>query len=392
MGSASDRPGSASVRTGPARRATLRDRAAATAVDVVVVLAVCLFVPQPFPPVVPLLLMVAYQALTTWWLRASLGKALLGLRVIRLDGDVTLWWSLLRAGPGQLGLTIFGLGWVMAALAPDRRPLHDRVLRGDVLVVEPTSVPAHRAAARLADWARRRQDVAQRKQNRTWGGLTLLWAWLAGLGGAVQRAVDWLHGGGASGQSAAVTMSTSAAAAVGGAAAAAVAVVLAPFPPLGGAAEWLVSPRQWVGTPESSDLGAGAAAGPDITGVWLGGSSRDPYEITNDGEGFSISRTVSLEDVDECGQWTQALRPVPGQEAESPAFRFDGGDVMADVERCYEILDELIGPTDTSLVHPVDRLIYDSERDRIAFWFPASHPDDPERVTDVGPHYLYRAP
>lgn len=233
------------------RHAPLRARVAAALVDGVVLVVVCAFLPQPFPPVLPLVLLVCYQTLTTWWLRASVGKALLGLRVVRLEGEVTLAWALLRAGPGYLVLTALGLGWALAAVPPDRRPLHDRVLGADVIVVEASVRSLHQAGARLAHWARQRDSVAERKRGRTAAALAMLWAWLAGLGTAVQRFVDWLRGADTTGPSAVSSLSTSAAATISGVAAAGIAVLLAPVPPLANAADWLVQPRYWATSPTS---------------------------------------------------------------------------------------------------------------------------------------------
>ena len=288
MGAAAESPGSPTTAlTGERGHARMRARAAAAVVDGVVLLVVCAFLPQPFPPVLPLALLVCYQALATWWLRASVGKVLLGLRVVRLDGDVTLAWALLRAGPGYLVLTVVGLGWALAAIPPDRRPLHDRVLGADVVMVETAALAPRQAAVRLADWARRRQLVAERKGDRTRAALAVLWAWLAGLGAAVQRFIDWLRGADATGPSAVSTLSTSAAATISGFAAAGVAVLLAPVPPLADAAAWLVEPRYWAGAaPEQSPgtLSTQAADEPptgqadlSLQGWWAAGPSLPPF-------------------------------------------------------------------------------------------------------------------
>jgi uncharacterized RDD family membrane protein YckC len=231
------------------RHAPVRARFAAAVVDGAVLVLVCALLPQPFPPVLPLALLVSYQSLTTWWLRASVGKALLGLRVVRLDGKVTLAWALLRAGPGYLVLTALGVGWALTALPPDRRPLHDRILGADVIRVQAPVGSLSQAGIRLADWASQRKDVAERKRGRTAAALAMLWAWLAGLGTAVQRFVDWLRGADATGPSAVSRLSTSAAATLSGLAAAATAVVLAPVPPLANATDWLMAPRYWATSP-----------------------------------------------------------------------------------------------------------------------------------------------
>lgn len=237
-----------SSRKPPTRRrhAPIRARLAAGVIDVAVVALVCAFLPQPFPPAVPILLLVIYQALATWWLRASLGKALLGLRVVRLDGDVTLAWALLRAAPGYLVLTVFGLGWAAAAMRPDRRPLHDRILGSDVILVEAATLWPRQATARLTRWARDRESVDHRRRGSR-AALAALWAWLAGLGAAVQRAVGWLRDDAAAGPSIAATMSSAARTWAITTASVIAAGVLAPVPPLQGAAEWIVTPRTWLG-------------------------------------------------------------------------------------------------------------------------------------------------
>ncbi len=264
-------------------RAPLRTRMGAAGVDLVVVAAVCAFLPQPFSPAVPIVLFVVYQGLATWRLRASLGKALLGLRVVRLEGEVTLAWALLRAGPGYLVLTVFGLGWLAAALPPDRRPLHDRVLGSDVILVEAASVRPRQAAVRLSRWARERESVAKRRGDHA--ALAVLWAWLVGLGAAVQRVIDWFRDGAASGPSVAGTMSGAAKVWVVSGASLVVGVVLSPVPPLQDVAEWIVTPRTWIGaapaqgpTPEEARLAlqvwvADAVGRPDAQVPWCGESS-----------------------------------------------------------------------------------------------------------------------
>lgn len=272
-------PSMSSVREPPAarRHAPIRARMAAGLLDLVAVALVCAFLPQPFAPILPVLIFVTYHVLATWWLRASLGKALLGLRVIRLDGPVTLAWSLLRAGPGYLVLTVFGLGWAAAALPPDRRPLHDRVIGSDVIMVEAATLRPRQAAARLARWSNDRGSVTRRRQGGR-AALAALWAWLAGIGTAVQRAIDWLRDDTTTGPSAATTLSSTAKTWVVATASVITAAVLGPVPPLQNATEWLVTPRTWVGaepapTPDEARLAlqdwvADAVGDPDAEVPW----------------------------------------------------------------------------------------------------------------------------
>jgi uncharacterized RDD family membrane protein YckC len=82
--------------------ARLRVRLVAAGIDLLVVLVVAMTLRQPQPLIVIIGIFVAYHATLTWWLGRTIGKALVGLRVLRPGRKVTLWWSLARAGPGYL--------------------------------------------------------------------------------------------------------------------------------------------------------------------------------------------------------------------------------------------------------------------------------------------------
>jgi hypothetical protein len=81
---------------------------------------------------------VGYHTAFAWLTGSTPGKALLGLRIERLDGQRyersirRLPWLLGRTTIGYLVVDVLGLGLVLAALLPERRPAHDLVFRSVV--------------------------------------------------------------------------------------------------------------------------------------------------------------------------------------------------------------------------------------------------------------------
>lgn len=75
------------------------------------------------------------------------GKALLGLRVARLDGQpLTLWDAFTRAGGYGASISMLALGFVEAAWDPNRQTVHDRIA-GTVVVIAKPWPPSKVAAA-----------------------------------------------------------------------------------------------------------------------------------------------------------------------------------------------------------------------------------------------------
>lgn len=138
-----------------------------------------------------------------------------------------------------------------------------------------------------------------------------------------------------------------------------------------------------------------ATSGSGMAGQWLQGGPRavdgdsNPYTISVDEDAYVISQSVSVDDSGTCGRWTQHLSPVASRSGGRIAT-FGGGEVLADLDRCADLLNELYGPTDTSLVIPIDRMRYDSRTERIEFWYVPAQPEGPESWS-VGPYYLHRA-
>lgn len=71
---------------------------------------------------------VYFTIFLTWWSGQTPGKWLLGLRVVRLDGDpMTLWNSFNRFGGYAAGLATGLLGFAQVYWDPNRQGIHDRI-------------------------------------------------------------------------------------------------------------------------------------------------------------------------------------------------------------------------------------------------------------------------
>lgn len=82
--------------------------------------------------------------LLSWWNGQTVGKKLLGLRVVRLDGEPITWWiAFERAGGYAAGFATGLLGFAQVWWDANRQAIHDRIV-GTVVIRE--------GAARVADW------------------------------------------------------------------------------------------------------------------------------------------------------------------------------------------------------------------------------------------------
>jgi uncharacterized RDD family membrane protein YckC len=87
----------------------------------------------------------AYTTVLHGWVGGqTIGKMLVGIRVVNVDGStVAVGAALLRFGGYFGSLVVFGLGYVMAALRRDKRALHDLIAGTRVeRVVEPRTQTA----------------------------------------------------------------------------------------------------------------------------------------------------------------------------------------------------------------------------------------------------------
>ena len=80
----------------------------------------------------------------TWWKGQTVGKRLLGIRVVRLDGEPITWWTAFeRAGGYAAGFATGLLGFAQIYWDANRQAIHDRIV-GTVVVRE--------GAPKVIDW------------------------------------------------------------------------------------------------------------------------------------------------------------------------------------------------------------------------------------------------
>jgi uncharacterized RDD family membrane protein YckC len=292
-------------------------RCVAGVIDIAIVVAALAPVPQPFPPLLVLLVFVGYHWLLTWWVGRTVGKALLGLRVLRLDGPVSWWWALGRSGPGYLVLSVAGLGWLTATRDAYRRPLYDILLGGVVVQdVDPAGTSSG-LADRLLVYAREHKEaVAARKEPL---GL------VAGLWAALTKGTEWAAKGlqFVRGEPTAVSSGTSlsswatgqAAAAVSAAGSVAAVAVVAVVPGSDGLGQWLMSDRHWSPQPASIQefvVAIGDTIEPGRPAAGAGTLSVDGEQdhlrfAGGAGQQVVFDVTSLGGDGDECGDWHVTL-------------------------------------------------------------------------------------
>jgi uncharacterized RDD family membrane protein YckC len=80
----------------------------------------------------------------SWWKGQTIGKRVMGLRVVRLDGEPITWWvAFERAGGYAAGFATGLLGFAQVYWDSNRQAIHDRIV-GTVVVRE--------GAERVSDW------------------------------------------------------------------------------------------------------------------------------------------------------------------------------------------------------------------------------------------------
>jgi RDD family protein len=80
----------------------------------------------------------------SWWNGQTVGKKLMGLRVVRLDGEPITWWTAFeRAGGYAAGFATGLLGFAQVYWDANRQGIHDRIV-GTVVVLE--------GAEKVTDW------------------------------------------------------------------------------------------------------------------------------------------------------------------------------------------------------------------------------------------------
>ena len=80
----------------------------------------------------------------SWWKGQTVGKRLMKIRVLRLDGEPITWWTAFeRAGGYAAGFATGLLGFAQVIWDANRQAIHDRIV-GTVVVVD--------GAERVKDW------------------------------------------------------------------------------------------------------------------------------------------------------------------------------------------------------------------------------------------------
>jgi hypothetical protein len=80
----------------------------------------------------------------SWWKGQTVGKRIMGIRVLRLDGDPLTWWAAFeRAGGYAAGFATGLLGFAQVYWDANRQAIHDRI-SGTVVVLD--------GAEKVLDW------------------------------------------------------------------------------------------------------------------------------------------------------------------------------------------------------------------------------------------------
>jgi hypothetical protein len=80
----------------------------------------------------------------SWWKGQTIGKRLLKIRVLRLDGEPITWWTAFeRAGGYAAGIATGLLGFAQVYWDSNRQAIHDRIV-GTVVVID--------GAEKVLDW------------------------------------------------------------------------------------------------------------------------------------------------------------------------------------------------------------------------------------------------
>jgi RDD family len=275
-------------------------RAIAWAIDFVVVMGFVLALHLHFSPPVPLALLVAYHGVCLCLTRQTLGKALMGLKVRRLGKRPGLFWSLGRSLFGYFGVDLLGLGLLLALFDSRHRALHDRLWRSEVVVVEdgPISLKSlSERAIRFAD----HHAAALRRRKDALAGLGMMVAWLVGMAKILDRALDllWRIGSGAGYRFGATSildhLSVKTQVLIAAGTTAVSTAVVAKVPPVGHAVKWALTPRYYLGRPDSSDTLAGTWRTHQFTLVFKKHSSDKPtqpaatWRIAAAGNGYRLA-------------------------------------------------------------------------------------------------------
>ncbi|HEV8568048.1 MAG TPA: RDD family protein [Actinoplanes sp.] len=127
--------------------------------------------------------LVSYLAVSVWLTGQTIGKALFGLTVRRIDGSAPprtlrgLAWAVGRHSLGYLVVDVFGLGVLAALVTPRRRCLHDLLFKSEVVVGDRSPQPL---GTRLRSYWER-VEAAREETNQRYRWAVSLWTWLTKL-------------------------------------------------------------------------------------------------------------------------------------------------------------------------------------------------------------------
>ena len=130
-------------------RAGFWERIAAGFLDVILLGLLSAFLHRPLiliaslmgAPPASLLVTLAYFAGMWTWKGTTVGGIILGLRVVRLDGQpITFAVALVRALAGAFSVAVLFLGFLWSAWDPDKQGWHDKIA-GTVVVRMPRGTP-----------------------------------------------------------------------------------------------------------------------------------------------------------------------------------------------------------------------------------------------------------
>ncbi len=109
-----------------------------------------------------------YFAILMPWMKGSTpGKKLLGIRVVRLDGQPVSWWHAFeRAGGYAAGLATGLLGFAQVYWDPNRQAIHDKVAGTVVVVAGAQRVPG-RWESVVEKERQRQQGEAERARGKS---------------------------------------------------------------------------------------------------------------------------------------------------------------------------------------------------------------------------------
>ena len=218
--------------------------------DATLVLLAVAAVVRPFRFVITLGVLAAYHTTLTWTLGQTLGKALVGLKVVRIDGrEPTLLWSLGRSTVGYFGVDLFGLGLLTSVRDGWKRPLHDYVFSSRVVLYDTGPLNLKTLLTRFRQYAEAQKAAAKEKaeaRKKSFSASLAFWAFLVVLADFVVKVLTVLLGrsiGLVKPWGFVEPITTKAASIVAGVTTMTTTTIVAVVPPARGVADWLVAPR-----------------------------------------------------------------------------------------------------------------------------------------------------